>query len=77
MQAGRSLEVGWGRGCRENDRNKCPRRGNQLNGKIDNMRFKGKEKTGGDVGNMSRLRVAIKHKRDQGNGKEMGNGFTS
>ena len=46
VQAARSLEVGWGRGCREDDRNKCRRRGNQLNGKIDNMRFKGKEKMG-------------------------------
>lgn len=46
VQAARSLAGGWGRGCREDDRHKCRRRGNQLNGKIDNMRFKGKEKTG-------------------------------
>ena len=46
VQAARSLVCGWGRGCREDDRHKCRRRGNQLNGKIDNMRFKGKEKTG-------------------------------
>ena len=46
VQAARSLAGGWGRGCREDDRHKCWRRGNQLNGKIDNMRFKDREKTG-------------------------------
>ena len=42
----RDLEGGWVRECKEDDKNKCLRKGNQLNSKIDTIRFKGKEKMG-------------------------------
>lgn len=66
-----ALEVGLGEGgCKDDDKNKCLRRGSQLNSKVHNTRFKGRKKMG-NVGNTSRLRVAIKHKRDQENGKKV------